>query len=62
MSGDAMEIIRNINKANGAETYNTDCKHYCECDNEPYCAIKMDMLFCTENCAYFEKLAGNQPA
>ena len=62
MTGNVMEVINNINKANGVQTYNTSCKHYCECDNEPYCAIKMDMLFCTENCAYFEKVKDTQSA
>ena len=59
MSGSALEVIRDINKKNGFETYNTDCRHYCEIDDEPYCDIKMDMLFCTENCAYCEPLDRN---
>lgn len=56
MSGSAYDIIRDINKKNGKGDYNTSCRHYCEIDNEPYCAIKMDMVFCTENCAYCEVL------
>lgn len=37
----------------GAEnTYNIHCGHICQKNDEYYCEIHMEMLFCTSKCAY----------
>lgn len=34
------------------QPYNIHCFHYQELDGNPICAIKMDMCFCGQDCAY----------
>jgi len=42
--------------------YNTECKYYSEVDYKPTCAIKMEMMFCSKNCAFCTNRYGSTKA
>lgn len=39
--------------------YNTNCRNFSFIDGEPLCSIKMDLLYCNDNCPYCTNKAGS---